>query len=60
MESGNYRLSGSSRTLRVAHIYDLHYKYHVGCAQRISVAHFSANHIQEVPPKELCSGAVCT
>ena len=60
MESGNYRLAGSSRTLRVAHVYDLHYKYHVGCALHISVAQLSASRIQEVPPEELCSGAVCT
>ena len=59
MESGSYRLAGCSRTLRVAHVYDLHYKLHVGYALRISVAQFSANHIQEVPPKELCGGAVC-
>lgn len=64
MESGNYRISGSNSaivgTLRVAHVCDLHYKYRVECALRISVAQLSASHIQEVPLKELCSGAVCT
>ena len=47
-------------TLRVARVYDLHYKYHVGCALRIFVAQLLASHIQEVPLKGLCSGAVCT